>query len=70
MKAEELNKAMGAFLIALGQTLPVQLADRIRSQAQALAQEMERNGEPNVAKLTRGFGDAVMAAHLPPETTR
>ena len=69
MKVEDLNKAMGGFLIALGQTLPPTLAEKIRQQALLLAQEMERNGEPSVAKLTKGFADAVTAAHQPPDTT-
>lgn len=65
MTTEELHKAMGGFLIAMGQTLPVALADKIRCQAHLLAAEMERNGEPSVARLTKGFGDAVMASHEP-----
>ena len=69
MTVEELNKAMGGFLVALGATLPPQLADRIRQQAHALAGGMERNGEPSVAKLTKGFWDAVTASHQPPDTT-
>jgi hypothetical protein len=40
-----------------------------KGMAMKVAEEMARNGEPSVAKLTKGFADAVTAAHRPPDTT-
>ena len=69
MKTEDLNKATAAFFIAFGQSLPAPLALRIQAQVQALSEEMARGGEPNVAKLTKGLGDALAQMHQPPDTT-
>lgn len=65
MTTEELHQAIGAFLIAFGSSMPPELAHRIQKQAHLLAEQMERGGEPTVAKLTKGFGDAVAQAHEP-----
>jgi len=65
MTAEELHQAIGAFLISFGSSMPAELAHRIQKQAHGLAEQMERGGEPTVAKLTRGFGDAVAQSHPP-----
>lgn len=70
MKTEDLNKAVAGFLIAMGQTLPLELAQRIRLHAHQLADQMAQNGEASVAKLTKGFGDAITAAHEPPDSSR
>jgi hypothetical protein len=59
MKTEELNKALGAFLICFGQGLPAELKDRIRDRTYLMAEEIARNGEPNVAMLARGLADAL-----------
>lgn len=69
MKTEDLNKAIAAFFIAFGQSLPATLALRIQGQVQALSEDMARGGEPNVARLTKGFGDALAQMHQPPDTT-
>lgn len=60
MKTEELNKALGAFLICFGQGLPAELKSSIRDRAYLMAEEIDRNGEPNVAMLTRGLADALV----------
>lgn len=65
MTTEELHQAIGAFLIAFGSSMPADLAHRIQKQAHLLADQIERGGEPSVARLTRGFGDAVAQPHLP-----
>jgi len=67
MKTEDLNKAIAAFFIAFGQSLPATLALRIQQQVSELAEQMARGGEPNVAKLTKGFGDALAQTHRPPD---
>lgn len=64
MKTEDLQKALGAFLICFGQGLPAQLRESIRARAYLMAEEIARNGEPNVARLTRGLADA-LAEQLP-----
>lgn len=64
MKTEELNKALGAFLICFGQGLPAELKDRIRDRTYQMADEIERNGEPNVAMLARGLA-AALSERLP-----
>ena len=69
METEDLHKAFGAFIIALGSTLPASLAERIRQQALQISSEMIANGEPTVARLTKEYGEAVMASHLPPDST-
>jgi hypothetical protein len=49
--------------------LPPELAQRIRLNAHQLADQMAQNGEASIAKLTRGFGDAITAAHTPPDSS-
>lgn len=66
MTAEELNKALAAFLIAFGATLPAELAQRIRQRTEDLADDIERGGEPNVARLARGLADALAGVHSQP----
>lgn len=57
---EDLYKAMAAFLMCFGQGLPVALKQQIRDHAYALADDIERGGEPTVAKMARGFADALV----------
>jgi hypothetical protein len=58
-----------------GVAMPIPLESGVESiiirkgMAMKVAEEMARNGEPSVAKLTKGFADAVTAAHRPPDTT-
>ena len=66
MNTEELNKALAGFLIAMGQTLPPDLALRIQQNANQLADQMEHGGEPTVARLTRVFGAALAQMHTQP----
>lgn len=59
MKAEDLNKALGAFLICFGQGLPAELKNSIRHRCHAMAEAMDQAGDTNVATLTRDLGDAL-----------
>lgn len=63
MTPEELNKALGAFFIAFGQTLPRDLALRIQARVSELADQIGNGGEPTVARLTKGFWDALAQTH-------
>lgn len=63
MKPEELHQAIAAFLIGFGQTLPPELARRIQQNVADLSEQIARGGEPNVAKLTKGLGDALAQMH-------
>lgn len=60
---EDLHRAMAGFLICLGSTLPKELAEKIASRMEELSQQMSRNGEPNVGKLTKGFSEALLQTH-------
>jgi len=64
---EDLHKAMAGFLICLGSTLPRELAEKISSRMVGLSEEMDRNGEPNVSKLTKGFSEALLQMHNHPK---
>ena len=64
---EDLHKAMAAFLICLGSTLPRELAERVSSRMVDLAQEMQSNDETNVSKLTKGFSEALLQIHNAPK---
>lgn len=59
METDDLHKAMAAFLICFGQTLPQNLKTTIKINCFRMAAEMDRNGEPNVGKLVREFGNAL-----------
>lgn len=61
METEDLYKAMAAFLMCFGQGLPDELKQRIQQRAVALANDIGNGGEPNVAKLTIGLADALLA---------
>lgn len=65
MTVEELNKALAAFLIAFGSALPPELARRARDLTSELADSIDRGGEPTVARLARGFGNALAETHEP-----
>lgn len=58
---DELHRALGAFLIGFGETLPPDLAQRIRSRVFDLSDQIERHGEPTVARLARGLADSLAA---------
>ncbi len=60
---EDLHRAMAGFLICLGSTLPKELAEKIASRMDGLSDQMSQNGEPNVAKLTKGFSEALLQMH-------
>ncbi len=62
---EELNQAMAAFLMCFGAGLPDPLKASIRERALDLADQIARGGEPTVARLTKGFADALCAVHPP-----
>ncbi len=59
----ELKKAMGAFFIAFGASMPKELAERIANGLTEMAPQMRRNGEPIVGKLCEGFADALLSPH-------
>lgn len=63
MKPEELHQAIAAFLIGFGQSFPKEIALRVQKNVAELAQQIERGGEPSVAKLTKGLGDALAQMH-------
>lgn len=63
MKTEELNQAIAAFLICFGQTMPKELVRRVQENTNKMANQMLANGETNVAKLTKGLGDALGEFH-------
>lgn len=65
MKTEDLHQALAAFLIGFGQTLPAELAHRIQKNVAGLAEQIERGGEPNVARLARGLADALVQMNPP-----
>lgn len=66
MKDEDLHRALAAFLIGFVQTLPKELTERIQQNVNALADQIEHGGEPNVAMLARGLGDALAQMHGKP----
>lgn len=63
---DDMQKAMGAFLICFGQGLPATLKESIRQRTHELADRIEHGGEPTVAMLAKGFADALAGANLPP----
>jgi hypothetical protein len=67
ISTEDLHKAMAAFLICLGSTLPAELAQKISSRMVDLSQDMQSGGEPIVAKLTKDFAEAVVQIHNRPK---
>lgn len=66
MTTEELQKALGAFLMCFGAGLPKELKDNIKARTYAVADQIDHGGEPNVAKLARELADALAAPHQPP----
>ena len=66
MKIEDLHQALAAFLIGFGKTLPKELAWRIQQNVTELSEQIERGGEPNVATLAKGLGDALAQMHGKP----
>jgi hypothetical protein len=66
MEAEDLFKALGAFFMCFGQGLPKELKAKIQQQAYSLASEIDRNGEPNVARLARALADQLSGRFLEP----
>lgn len=65
---EEINRALGAFLLCFGAGLPKPLKQSIRARCHALSEQIENAGEPNVAKLARGYADALTGQHPPPSS--
>lgn len=64
--ADDITKALGAFLICFGQGLPAPLKQQIRDRCYQMAEQIEKNGEPTVARLARGYGDCLTGTYLPP----
>ncbi len=63
---DEINRALGAFLLCFGAGLPAPLKQSISDRCYALAELIESGGEPNVAKLARGYADALTGQNQPP----
>lgn len=61
---DDLYKALAAFLICFGQGLPKELKESINQRVMLMADEIERGGEPNVARLTRGLGDSLLLSSI------
>lgn len=61
INTHDLHKALGAFFICFGASLPPELKQRIRDLTYQLAHHMEHGGEPNVAKLARGLANSLTA---------
>lgn len=59
MENEDLYRGMAAFLMCFGKRLPDRLKASIRQQTLELADQMERGGEPNPARIARGLADAL-----------
>ncbi len=57
----ELHQALAGFLMCLGSTLPPEIRSEIYRRTHQLAADMERGGEPTVAKLTKGLAEALVA---------
>jgi len=60
---EELKRAMGAFLIAFGASMPKELAQRIAGNLNEMAPQMQRDGDTTVGKLCEGFAGALLSPH-------
>lgn len=65
---DDLNKGIAAFLMCFGAGLPATLKASIRDRTYALADQIEHGGEATVARLARGFADALNIAHPTPPT--
>jgi len=63
---KDLNRAMGAFCIAFGASMPKELAERIASNLTEMAPQMRRNGDTIVGKLCEGFAEALLSPHTKP----
>lgn len=64
---EEINRALGAFMLCFGAGLPDTLKQSIRQRCYTLAEQIEHGGEPNVARLARGYADALTGMiQMPP----
>jgi hypothetical protein len=64
---DELTRAMGAFCIAFGASMPKKLAQRIAANLTEMAPQMQRNGDTNVGKLCEGFASALLSPHTSAE---
>jgi hypothetical protein len=62
---QDLQKALASFLICFGAGMPDELKSSIRSRCEALADQIEYGGEPNVGKLLRGLAQA-FDSQIPP----
>lgn len=63
MTTDKLNKALAAFFMCFGADLPPELKQRIRERTYLLAAKIEHDGDTTVAKLARGFADALATPH-------
>ncbi len=67
ISAEELHKGIAAFLMCFGAGLPAALKASIRDRTYTLADQIEHGGKATVARLARGFADALaIDAPMPP----
>ena len=59
----ELKKALGAFMIAFGASMPKEIAARIANNLTGLGLDIERDGEPRVGMLCKDFAEALVSPH-------
>ncbi|MDX8382613.1 MAG: hypothetical protein R8M45_00950 [Ghiorsea sp.] len=65
---EESHRAMGAFIIALGASMPKELAEKIASNLTKMSEQMiEHDDSPTVAMLCQGYAKAIVEPHTTPE---
>lgn len=60
---DELQKAFAAVLICLGSNMGPDRAQQLSAQISDVAAMMDRDGDPNTAKLTKGFADVLLSSH-------
>lgn len=68
LSTEDLQKGIAAFLMCFGQGLPDPLKQSIRDRTHQLAGQIERGGEPTVARIAKALADALVVPHQPPPT--
>ena len=59
MDNDDLYRGMAAFLMCFGAGLPDQLKASIHQRTLALADQMERGGDTNPARIARGLAEAL-----------
>ena len=56
---EELQQAIGAFLIVLGKNMPPELSRKMAEDLRQLAEQITQGGEPNAGAVAKGFALAL-----------